>query len=160
MTPAIRFLDNRKISYTTHNYDVPDATANYGQHAADALAVPYQQLFKTLVVKLNNDTKKLAVCIIPVDRNLNLKLAAACFGVKKISMAGPTVAEQATGYVIGGISPFGQKKSLPIVLDASANALHSLYCSGGKRGLQLQLSPKDLLLALNAKSAELTSPDM
>ena len=151
MTPAIIYLKQQKIPFTIHEYQLSDNPENYGQAVADALNVSHERLFKTLMVSLNGDAKQLAVCIIPVAATLNVKAAALAFGVKKLSMADPVLAEKATGYVIGGISPFGQKKCLPSLLDKTALDYDQIVASGGKRGIQLEFTPQDLLRALNAK---------
>jgi Cys-tRNA(Pro)/Cys-tRNA(Cys) deacylase len=160
MTPAIRFLKQQNTPHTVHTYVIEKPTNNYGQDAADALSVPHHQLFKTLLISLNGNSRDMAVCIIPVNQTLNLKKAAACFNAKKASMADPTLAEKATGYVVGGISPFGQKKSLPVAIDISAQSLGTLFCSGGKRGLQVELAPAALINALAAQTAQLTDADL
>jgi len=108
-------------------------------------------------VSLNNDAKKLAVCIVPVAGTLNLKLAAKALKAKKVEMADPIIAERVTGYVVGGISPFGQKRALPTVIDEQATAVETLYASAGKRGLQVEVTPSDLITTLNATAASITS---
>ncbi|MEJ2043045.1 MAG: Cys-tRNA(Pro) deacylase [Reinekea sp.] len=159
VTPAIRFLKQQKIVHTLHTYQIENPTGRYGLDAANALGVSPDRLYKTLLVALNGDQKKLAVCIIPVSKSLNLKLAAKCFGAKKAEMANPDIAERTTGYVVGGISPFGQKKRLPIAVDESAEVFDFIFCSGGKRGLQIELAPQHLISALKASSAQLTEPN-
>jgi len=157
MTPAINFLKKHKVLFKVHEYQLIQPTANYGQDVADALGVCHQRLFKTLVVSLNNDAKKLAVCIVPVAGTLNLKLAAKALKAKKVEMADPIIAERVTGYVVGGISPFGQKRALPTVIDEQATAVETLYASAGKRGLQVEVTPSDLITTLNATAASITS---
>jgi len=157
MTPAINFLKCHKVPFKTHEYNLSQPSDNYGQDVADALNVSHQRLFKTLVVSLNNDAKKLAVCIVPVAGTLNLKLAAKALKAKKVEMADPIIAERVTGYVVGGISPFGQKRALPTVIDEQATAVETLYASAGKRGLQVEVTPSDLITTLNATAASITS---
>jgi Cys-tRNA(Pro)/Cys-tRNA(Cys) deacylase len=158
LTPAINYLKKHNIPFTLHKYQVDiDQTENYGQAVADALCVDHNQLFKTLLVSLNGDEKNLAVCIVPVSDNLNLKKAAKAHGAKTAAMAKPEFAQRATGYVIGGISPFGQKNQLHCALDDSALTLNSLFVSAGKRGIQVELSPDQLVSTLNATCCELSS---
>lgn len=158
MTPAINFLKKHRIDFNVHKYQVDLHSAeNYGQAVADALSVAHSQLFKTLLVSLNGDDKNLAVCIVPVSSTLNLKKAAKAHKAKTAAMAHSELAERATGYVVGGISPFGQKSRLHCAVDESAFSLECLYVSAGKRGIQLQLSPVDLLSSLNATRCELTN---
>jgi Cys-tRNA(Pro)/Cys-tRNA(Cys) deacylase len=115
MTPAIIFLKKAKIPFHLHKYEVDiDQVDNYGQAVADQLNVSHHRLFKTLLVSLNGDDKHLAVCIVPVSETLNLKKAAKAHGAKSATMAKPELAQRATGYVIGGISPFGQKNSINV----------------------------------------------
>ena len=155
MTPAITLLKKAKVSFATHTYEVDPKAASYGQGAADALNISADIIFKTLVVSLNDDPKNLGVAVIPVAQQLNLKKAASALGAKKAQMADGQIVQKTTGYVLGGVSPFGQKKRLPTVLDKSALALETLYCSAGKRGLQISLNPQDLLTLLSAKPASI-----
>lgn len=158
MTPAIKALDKLGIPYTLHQYDIAQPGENYGQDVADALGVAHNRLFKTLLVSLNGDAKNLAVCIVPVSEQLVLKAAAKAHQAKKATMADPVIAETTTGYVVGGISPFGQKKRLPMVLDDSALSFETIFTSGGKRGIQIEFDPKALLSKLNATSGPLIQP--
>lgn len=144
MTPACNYLDKKKITYSIHEYQHDPNAAQYGLEAAEKLNLAPQQVFKTLLV---TDDKKLYVTVIPVTHTLSLKKAAKAFGVKKLKMADPNEAEKSSGYLVGGISPIGQKKSLPTLVDQSAKELVSVYISGGKRGLDLGLKPDDLLKA-------------
>lgn len=157
MTPAVVYLKKQNISYTLHEYHVDASSQNYGQDAADALGVEYGRVFKTLLVSLNGEPKNLAVCIVPVSSTLNLKAAAKAHGAKKAQMADPALAEKTTGYVVGGISPFGQKRALSTAIDDSALQYETIYTSGGKRGLEIEFAADDLLRALRAKSAPLTA---
>ncbi|WP_196161077.1 Cys-tRNA(Pro) deacylase [Reinekea sp. G2M2-21] len=157
MTPAIVYLKKQKVAYTLHEYVLTHSSDNYGQDVADALNVSHERLFKTLLVSLNGDPKQLAVCIIPVSATLNLKAAAAAHGAKKAQMADPALAEKITGYVVGGISPFGQKKRLPMVIDDSALYFEQILTSAGKRGLQIEFAPQDLIRLLGVKSHTIRS---
>ncbi len=151
-TPATAALNRLGVSYGLHPYDHDPAAASYGLEAAAALSVPPRQVFKTLLVE---GDRGLAVALVPVDRSLDLKAVAAALGRKKVAMADPAVAERSTGYVVGGISPIGQKKPLPTVLDASAADLDLVYVSGGRRGLDLSLSPADLVTVTGATLASI-----
>jgi Cys-tRNA(Pro)/Cys-tRNA(Cys) deacylase len=146
-TPATTALTRLGVVFGTHPYEHDPAAASYGLEAAAALSVPPGQVFKTLLVE---GDRGLAVGIVPVDRSLDLKAVAAALGLKKVAMAGPAAAERSTGYVVGGISPIGQKKALPTVLDASASGFGVVYVSGGRRGLDVSLSPDDLVAATHA----------
>ena len=150
MTPAIDYLRAHKIPFTVHEYQLKHSSDNYGQDVADALVVPHNRLFKTLLIALNGNPKTLAACLVPVAGSLNLKLAAKALGAKRAELADVAQAEKSSGYVVGGISPFGQKKALPTVLDASAVLLTSLYASAGRRGLQIEVAPARLAEALGA----------
>lgn len=156
MTPAVNFLKKHGIAHTLHTYHLTGDDNNYGQAVANTLNVPHPQLFKTLIVCLNGQPKQLGVCIIPVVNTLNLKAAASAFGAKSAALAETRIAQQTTGYVVGGISPFGQKKRLPVVLDNSAVQFETLFVSGGKRGLQVEVPPKAMLEHLSSKLASLT----
>ena len=146
-TPATTTLTRLGVAFGVHPYEHDPAAASYGLEAAAALSVPPGQVFKTLLV---DGERGLAVGIVPVDRSLDLKALAAALGLKKVSMADPAAAERSTGYVVGGISPIGQRKRLPTVLDESAGRFDVVYVSGGRRGLDLSLSPDDLVAATGA----------
>lgn len=142
MTPAINSAKKAKITYIVHQYDHDPGSQSYGEEAAEKLNVGTQRIFKTLVVALDN--KQLAVSVIPVAGKLDLKGFASAVGVKKVAMANHKDAERATGYVLGGISPLGQKKRLKMVIDNSALDFETIYVSAGKRGLDIELSPNHL----------------
>ncbi|MBM0229452.1 MULTISPECIES: Cys-tRNA(Pro) deacylase [Micromonospora] len=151
-TPATALLAKRKISHSTHPYDVSPEAPNYGALVAAALGVPPERVFKSLVTEVDGG---LIVAVVPVTGELDLKALAAAVGGKRATMADRTVAERATGYVRGGISPLGQRKRLPTVVDASALDHPTVYVSAGRRGLQLQLSPADLIALTGAVTAPL-----
>lgn len=153
MTPAINAAKKCKISFQIHQYDHDPRSASYGEEAAEKLGLDMSRVFKTLVVKL--DGKELAVGIVPVNRQLDLKAIASACGAKKAAMADPAEVQKSTGYVLGGVSPLGQKKSLQTVLDNSAEGRASIHVSAGKRGLEIELSPKDLLLLSRGVSASI-----
>lgn len=148
-TPATVALDRAGIAYQAHPYEHDPAAPSYGLEAAEALGVEPARVYKTLLVDTDQG---LAVGIVPVDTTLDLKAIAAALGVKKATMADPKVAERTTGYVVGGISPVGQKKALPTVLDDSATGHATVLVSGGKRGLDLELSPQDLLAVTRGRT--------
>lgn len=149
-TPASTALTRLGLAFEVHSYEHDPAAASYGLEAAAALSVPPGQVFKTLLVE---SERGLAVGVVPVDRQLDLKAIAAALGLKKVAMAQPADAERSSGYVVGGISPIGQKKALPTVVDESALGFDRVYVSGGRRGLDLSLTPDDLVTATRAQVA-------
>jgi len=149
-TPATVALSKAKVEFTTHAYDHDPAARSYGLEAAEALGLAPEQVFKTLLVEVDG---KLTVGVVPVDKQLDLKAIAAAAGGKKAVMADPAAAERTTGYVVGGISPIGQKRALPTVVDATATDHDTVYVSGGRRGLDIGLAPKDLIAITNARTA-------
>lgn len=155
MTPAINALKKSKVPFTVHEYTHDPAAPAYGLEAAEKLGYPPEQVFKTLLVAMEGDARRLAVGIVPVHQSLDLKAMASALNVKKVTMAKPEDAERATGYIVGGISPLGQKKRLPTVLDASAERQESILISGGRRGLDIELSPQALLALTGGAKAPL-----
>ncbi|MEV0285069.1 Cys-tRNA(Pro) deacylase [Kribbella sp. NPDC050820] len=149
-TPATVALTKAKVEFTAHTYDHDPAAKSFGLEAAEALGLAPEQVFKTLLVEVDG---KLTVGVVPVDRQLDLKAIAAAAGGKKAVMADPAAAERTTGYVVGGISPIGQKRPLPTVIDATATEHAKVYVSGGRRGLDIGLSPADLITVTNARTA-------
>ncbi|MEV1288472.1 Cys-tRNA(Pro) deacylase [Micromonospora sp. NPDC049679] len=141
-TPATALLTKQRIAYTTHPYDVSPDSPHYGAEVAAALGVPPAQVFKSLVTEVDG---ALTVAVVPVTGELDLKALAAAVGGKRAALADRALAERTTGYVRGGISPLGQRKRLPTVIDSSAEALPTLYVSAGRRGLQVALAPADLI---------------
>jgi Cys-tRNA(Pro)/Cys-tRNA(Cys) deacylase len=150
-TTATIALERAKIPFALHEYTHDPRADSFGLEASAALGVPPERLFKTLVATV--DGGALAVGVVPVNRHLDLKALAAAVGGKKAIMAEAAVAERATGYVVGGISPVGQKRRLPIVIDASALEFTAMFCSAGRRGLQMEIAPADLIKATGAKVA-------
>jgi Cys-tRNA(Pro)/Cys-tRNA(Cys) deacylase len=140
-TPATTLLSRAGVSYTLHPYAHDPRAEAYGDEAATALGIPTQRIFKTLIATVDG---RLACGVVPVAGRLDLKALAAALGGKRAELAEPAAAARATGYVVGGISPLGQKSRLPIVLDDSAAAFDTVYVSAGRRGLQVELAPDDL----------------
>ena len=149
-TPATALLTRRGITHVVHSYTHDPRAASYGTEAAEALGVAPERVFKTLVARLDG---RLVCAVVPVARTLSLKALAAALGGKRAEMAEPAAAARATGYVVDGISPIGQKAALPIVLDESAAGFGTVFVSGGKRGLELELAPDDLLLVTGGQLA-------
>jgi Cys-tRNA(Pro)/Cys-tRNA(Cys) deacylase len=146
-TPATALLTSQGVSHTVHTYDHDPRHASYGTEASQTLGLSPDRVFKTLVAEVDG---ALTVGVVPVAAQLDLKALAAAVGGKKAKMADVAAAERATGYVAGGISPLGQRKRLPVVLDASATNFDTIFCSGGRRGLEIELSPTDLARLANA----------
>lgn len=153
MTPAIVAARKARIAFVVHEYAHDPEAKSYGLEAAEKLGLAPARVFKTLVVE--SDDGALAVGIIPVIALLSMKLMARAIAAKKVTLAERGAAERATGYVMGGISPLGQKKRLRTVLDDSALAYPTIYVSGGRRGLDLELAPTDLLRLSSASTAPL-----
>ncbi|MDG4821136.1 Cys-tRNA(Pro) deacylase [Asanoa sp. WMMD1127] len=147
-------LTREKVPFTTHPYDVDPRTPSYGEAVAAALGIDPPRVFKTLIATVDG---QLGVGVVPVARSLDLKALAAALGGKRASMAEPAAAERATGYVTGGISPLGQRSRLPVVLDESAMGHATIFVSAGKRGLQLELSPGDLVHLTGAAVAAIAA---
>ena len=155
MTPAINLLKKNKCDFKIHKYDHDPACTNYGEEAASKLGLDENQVFKTLLVELN--PKELAVGIIPVNCSMSLKNIASALKVKSAKMADKQEAQKVTGYLLGGISPLGQKKRLRTVINASANKFDTIFVSGGKRGLDIEVKLSDLEKLLGAKISNITN---
>lgn len=149
-TPATAALTRAKVDFTVHTYEHDPAASSYGMEAATALGLDPERVLKTLLASVDG---RLVVGIVPVSGQLDLKAVAAAVGGKKAVMADPHDAERVTGYVVGGISPIGQKKALPTVLDSSAVEHDTVFVSGGRRGMDLELSPDDLVAVTRATMA-------
>lgn len=155
MTPAVKQLQKSQVAYELHQYQHDASAKSFGLEAVEKLQVSAELVFKTLVVDVDN--RYLAVAIIPVLSQLSLKKLAKVLNAKKITMAEPHKVQNSTGYVLGGVSPLGQKKALVTVLNDTAKTIDSLFVSGGKRGLEIELSPKDLILTLQASYKDIVS---
>jgi Cys-tRNA(Pro)/Cys-tRNA(Cys) deacylase len=152
-TPATVALERAGVPYTPHVYEHHESATNFGEEAAAALGLREEQVFKTLVVSVDGE---LAVAIVPVADRLDLKAIAAAVGGKKASLADPTLAERRTGYVVGGISPVGQRTRLRTVLDVSAADHPTIFVSGGRRGFDIEVVPADLVRVTGASTASIT----
>jgi Cys-tRNA(Pro)/Cys-tRNA(Cys) deacylase len=146
-TPATVALQRAGIHFTAHSYPHDAAVAGYGLEAADKLGLDPERVFKTLLADADG---ALVVAVVPVSGQLDLKALAAAVGAKKAVMADPRVAERKTGYVLGGISPIGQKTTHPTVLDETVELFDTVFVSGGRRGFDLELSPADLIAVTGA----------
>lgn len=151
-TPATIAATRARIAFTLHEYEHDENAASYGLEAAAALGVEPACVFKTLVAEVDGT---LTVGVVPVDASLDLKALAQAAGGKKATLADPRSAERATGYVVGGISPLGQKRRLPVFVDESASSYATVYVSAGRRGLDIELSPADLLALSAGRTAAL-----
>ena len=150
-TPAVRALERTGVAFTLHTYAFARLDAGIALEAAEVMAVAPARVLKTLMAAV--DGGRLVVALVPADRELNLKALAAAIGGKRAEMAEVKRAEQASGYVKGGISPFGQRQSLPAIVDGSVRVHASVFVNGGRRGLEIELSPDALIRALGAKVA-------
>jgi len=155
MTPAINLLKKKKTRHEVHEYQHDASHPSYGLEAAEKMGVPAEQVFKTLVAEI--DKARLVVAIVPVTHTLNLKRLAKAAGGKKAAMADAALVERTTGYVLGGVSPLGQKKQLPTFLDSSASQFDAIFVSAGRRGLEVSLAPDTLLALLNGQSCDLVA---
>jgi Cys-tRNA(Pro)/Cys-tRNA(Cys) deacylase len=151
-TPATLALQKAKIAFDLHEYEYDPNAERIGMQAAEALGIEPARLLKTLMAKAGDEV----VCVLaPSDREVNLKKLAAAAGAKQAAMMGAADAERITGYHVGGISPFGQKKRVRVFIEQSAMAFPRVVCNGGRRGLQVELAPADLVRVLNAAPAEI-----
>jgi Cys-tRNA(Pro)/Cys-tRNA(Cys) deacylase len=155
-TPAIAAAQRAGVEHRIHRYDAaggPGAADGYGAEAAAALGVEPTRVHKTLVVEADGG---LVVAVVPVSARLDLRALAAAVGARRATMAEPVAASRATGYVLGGISPLGQRRALPTVVDAAALALPTVYVSAGRRGLEIELAPQELVRLTGAVTARIS----
>jgi Cys-tRNA(Pro)/Cys-tRNA(Cys) deacylase len=154
-TPATSTLTSAGVDFTLHPYDHDPRATAYGEEAAAALGVEPERLFKTLIATVDGT---LACAVVPVAARLDLKAFAAALGGKRAELADPAAAARATGYVVGGISPIGQKTRLRVVLDETVELFDTVYVSAGKRGLQVQLAPAELVRVTGGAVADIATP--
>jgi len=154
-TPATEALVRAGVAFVLHPYDHDPASTAYGDEAAGALGVDPGRIFKTLVVDLGTARPELAVAVVPVATQLDLKRFAAELGAKKAAMADKALVVRSTGYIIGGVSPVAQKVQLPTLIDETAQLWETIFVSAGKRGLQVELSPTDLAEVVSAGFADI-----
>jgi len=155
-TPATTALTRAGVAFTLHSYEHDPRAEHYGLEGARALGVEPGRAFKTLVVELDDDPRRLVTAVIGSDRLLDLKATAAAAGGKHAALASPGLAQRATGFVVGGISPFGQKRRMRTFIDASAMGYETVFVSAGRRGLSVELSPAALVTATRGTLAGLT----
>ncbi len=153
-TPATVALDRAGVSYTLHPYAHDSRAGSYGDEAATLLGIDPHRIFKTLIAAVDGG---LVCAVVPVASRLNLKALASAAGGRRADLADPAKAQRATGYVLGGISPLGHKSRIPVVLDSSATGFDTVFVSAGKRGLQVELSPADLVRLTGASSAPIAT---
>lgn len=154
MTPAISLLKKNRINHSVHEYEHDASAESFGLEAAEKLGIAPERVFKTLVVKL--DSQELAVGIVPVALMLNMKRMAKAAGAKKAGMATPSEVQRSTGYVLGGVSPLGQKRRLKTVIDSTAEQFETVFVSAGRRGMDIELDPADLQGLLAANFADIS----
>jgi Cys-tRNA(Pro)/Cys-tRNA(Cys) deacylase len=147
-------LTRQRVAHRVHEYTHDPRSASYGTEASELLGLPAERVFKTLVAEVDG---ALTIGVVPVAGQLDLKALAAAAGGKKARMAEVAAAERATGYVAGGISPLGHRKRLPVVVDASATAFETVFCSAGRRGLEIELAPADLVRLADATVAPIAA---
>lgn len=153
-TPATALLTRQRVPHQVHEYAHDPRSTSYGTEASEILGLPSERVFKTLVAEVDG---ALTIGVVPVSGQLDLKALAAAAGGKRARMAEVAAAERATGYVAGGIAPLGHRKRLPVVIDTSATAFETIFCSAGRRGLEIELSPTDLVTLADATIAPIAT---
>jgi Cys-tRNA(Pro)/Cys-tRNA(Cys) deacylase len=153
-TPATALLTRAKVAFTLHQYRHDPRAEAFGEEASAALGVPPERIFKTLIAAVDG---RLVCGVVPVAARLDLKALAAAVAGKRAELAEPAAAARATGYVVGGISPLAQKSRLPVVVDSSAGAFETVFVSAGRRGLQVELTPADLVQLTGAVLAAIAT---
>lgn len=153
-TPATRLLTASNVPFTLHRYHHDSTVTDFGAEAARMLNVAAERIYKTLIVDAGD---RLAIAVVPVNSRMQLSAVASCLGVKRVRLADPAVAQRKTGYVVGGISPLAQKSLLPTVIDESSLEHPTVFVSGGRRGLDIEISPADLLALTRGTTAPLIS---
>lgn len=154
-TPATAALDAAQVAYRLHSYHHDPQATSYGQEAASALGIDPLRMFKTLVVELETTPHRLGVAMVPVAGMLNLKACAQAFGVKKVAMAPAAQVTRSTGYVLGGVSPLGQRSTLAAVIDETCELWPTIFVSAGRRGLDVEVSPADLIRLTDARLGDI-----
>jgi Cys-tRNA(Pro)/Cys-tRNA(Cys) deacylase len=158
-TPATVAAARAKVAHTLHAYDHDPANRTFGVEAVVALGLDPERTFKTLIAATSGGAPAWVCAVVPVAGQLDLKALASAHGTKQMAMAQAADAERLTGYLVGGISPIGQKKRLPTYLDATAAAFPTIFVSGGRRGLEIELAPEDLLALTGGRLAPIARPD-
>ena len=153
MTPCINTVKKANIFFKIHEYTHDSSVKSYGLEAVTKLNIKEERVFKTLIVNIGD--KELITCVIPVSSQLNMKLVSKAMGVKKASMAEKSDVEKSTGYILGGVSPIGQKKRLKTIIDSSAKQHKSIFISAGRRGLEIEVKPQDLQKVINGTFSEI-----
>ncbi len=154
-TPATAALEAAGVSYQLHSYDHDPAVTSYGLEAAHALGIDPDRMFKTLVIDLGSTRPELAVAVVPVSGQLGLKQFAAALGAKRAVLAEAGLVTRTTGYILGGVSPLGQKVALPTLIDETAELWDAIFVSAGRRGLDVELAPADLARLTQARFADI-----
>jgi Cys-tRNA(Pro)/Cys-tRNA(Cys) deacylase len=155
-TPALRVLNLAGIEYSVHEFEHDPAVRRYGAEAAEALGVNTSRILKTLMVNVDEEP---VIALVPVSGQLDLKALSSVTGGKRARLAGIAETERRTGYPTGGVSPFGQRQTSPIVLDRSVHEHDTVFVSAGRRGMEIELRPDDLVMLTNARVAKIATLD-
>lgn len=155
-TPALRVLNLAGVDHSVHEFEHDRSVRRYGSEAAEALGASPERVFKTLMILVDGEP---VTALVPVSGQLDLKALASAVGGKKAQLAGIAETERRTGYVTGGVSPFGQRNASPVIVDRTVNDHATIYVSGGRRGLEIEMRPGDLIMLTNARVAKIASLD-